>query len=376
MPPSARPLARAGLALLVLGLVPNRAMAQHALHLDHSLALVQVHDDNLFSAPEAREPDDIWRLSPRLGVGHRSGRLMLQAHYELDAEVFKRHPELNTAAARQAATLELGWTASKLLAAGASASYEDVQAAGLLNTLTGLEVGRRPARRLASTESLSRRLGALTKATVEHHFMREEVVGGPGTDLQFVSVGLERRLGPADRGRLSYSARRFAFGQEVAVSHVLTLAWSREVTPLAHFDFEAGPRLSGHRVGAEVTAGLKHRFRRGEAGIVYVNTQTTVVGRSGPVTANGVTVTFSRQLFGSLQVGGGPAAFRVNEPGSEITVYRLGLNVVWRVTRRLSLTASHQFSLQDSGPARAGGTGTEIARNTLLIGVTAASAAH
>lgn len=369
----ARPFARAGLGLVALGLVTARAAAQPSrFHLSRSLSLVQVYDDNLFSTPAARRADYIWRLSPRLGVGHRSRRLTLAARYGLDAELFRRHPELNTAVASQDAALELGWAPARLLAASASASYAQAQAPGELNAVTGLQAGRVRARRLSASGSLSWRMGARTKATVEPSVTREEVAGGQGNDTQAVSVGIERRMGPIDRGRVSYDARRFAFGQRETDSHIVTLGWSREVTPLAHFELEAGPRLTGHTVGAEVAAALKHRFRNGETSLAYLRTQTTVLGEPGPVTAEGVTATFSRRILGPLRIAGGPAVFRVRGERSEATVHRLNLEVSWPVTRRLLVAASHQFSLQRGGLGLAGSATPEIVHNTVLLRVVAA----
>jgi hypothetical protein len=369
---------RAGLTLLALAfwLVPAIGVAQAGFNFDRSMTVVQMHDDNLFSTPSSSERDEIWRLSPRLGLGRRSPRLTLHAHYGVDAEIFHRHPELSTPRAGQDAALDLVWAPSRLLAGTASTSYVETQTPSELNALTGLDIGRVRARRLAATAALSRRLGVLNKLTLEHSFTREEVVNLPNGGTQGMSLRLERRLGPVDRGRLGYGARRFTFGAERTLSHVVTLGWSRDVTARAHFELEAGPRLSGRSPGAEVNAGLMHRFRRGEAGFAYVHTQTTVVGHAGPVTAEGVAATFSRQLGSSLRVAGGPAVFRLRRRDSEVTVERLGLEVAWRVARRLSVSASDQFSLQrgtlDDG--RGPGAGAEIRHHTLTLRAVAASA--
>jgi hypothetical protein len=366
MPSVTLPAARGGLGLVALALMSNLTMAQEPFRFGGSLSMVEVHDDNLFSAPESREPDDIGRLSPRLRLTRRSPRLALSGRYGLDAEKFRRHPSLDTPLAAQDATLELTWTASRRLTASATAAYAEAQSPGALNTLTGLELGRREGRRLSTTESLSWRIGARTTGTVEQSFMREDVVAIPRTDTQTVGLGLERRLGPVDRVRVSYSARRFGSREELILSHVLTLRWSREVTPLAHFEFEAGPRLSGHTLGAEVSAALKHRFHDGEAGVAYVHTQTTILGETGPVMADGLTATFKRQLGEAFTVAGGPAFYRVQGRGPEIAVHRLDLEVAWRLSGQLSLAASRQFSLQRGVPGLERAD-AQIVRNTLLL---------
>jgi hypothetical protein len=259
------------------------------------------------------------------------------------------------------------------MAVTATAAYASAQRPGALNTLTGLQVGRLRARQFLTTESLSRRLGARTKATLDHHFTRQEVASYPDNDTHAGTFGLERRLGLGDLGRVAYSARRYAFGSEPIVAHVVTLGWTREVTPLVHFEVDAGPNLTGHAVGAEVTAALRHRFQGGDASLAYLHTETTVLGEAGPVTAEGVTATFSRQ-WGPLRVGGAPSFFWVRGEDSESTVRRFGIEVTWRLTRRLALAASHQFTLQRGGLGLARGTDTEIAHNTLLVGLAATSA--
>lgn len=366
MPAPAPPVARAALVLLGLVLLPDRALAQQRFQFGGSLGLVEVYDDNLFLASEARERDHIWRLSPRLSLGRRSPRLTLLGRYGLDAETYRRHSSLDTPLAAQDASLELSWTASRRLVASARAFYGEAQSPGALNTLTGLELGRLRGHRLSATELLSWRMGASTEGTLEQSFTREEVAGFPRTDTQGVSLGLERRLGPIDRSRVRYSARRFSSDGEVILSHVVTLGWSHEITPLAHFELDAGPRLSGRTVDAEVSVGLRHRFRQGEAGVAYVQTQTTVLGEAGPVTTKGVTLTFSRQFLGSLTVLASPAFFRIQGRGSEAAVHRLNLEVAWRVTRRLSLAASHQFGRQEGGLGL-GRPDAEIVHNRLQL---------
>jgi hypothetical protein len=286
-------------------------MAQSRLALGGSVGLTEIYDDNLFSSPDAQEPDHIWRFSPRVTFARRSPRLVLSGAYTLDAETFRRHPSLDTPLAGQDATVEMTWSPSSRLTASAHVAYATAQGPGRLVTLAGLEFGRLRGSRLAATESVSWQVGALTKSTIEHNATREEVEGFPATDMQAVTLRMERQFGPRDRGLVSYGVRQIAFGPEVTGSHAATLGWSRQVTPQARFEFEAGPRLSEGALGAEVSVGLKGLFQRGEAGLAYVQTQTTVLGAQGAVTVEGLTGTFGRQLGRSLRVAGGPAVFRM-----------------------------------------------------------------
>jgi hypothetical protein len=372
-----RSLARgAGVVLMSATLFPSSATAQSRFEFTPSLSLVQAYDDNLFARPSDKEEDFISRLSVRVGVGHRSHRLRLRARYALDAEAYRDHRELDTATAYQEGGLDLSWMPSRRTTAAATAAYAEAQTAGQLNTITGFEVGRLPARRLSSTASLSRRLGTLTTATVTHSFNQEQVVDGPVSETQAVTLWIKQRMGPVAQGRVTYSAQRFEFGPEATVSQVVTLGWSREITPFAHFELEAGPRFAGHTVAAEVSAGFNHRFRRGTAALALLRTLTTVVGQPGPVTAEGVTATFSRGLLRSFRVGCVPAIFRLRGVGSETTVRRLSVDVGWRMTRQLSLAASHLFTFQRGGLNFGQDPDAEMTHNTFSVSVVAGAGAN
>jgi hypothetical protein len=371
----ALPAARAALALLIVILLSDPSMAQQRFEVGASVAAVEAYDDNLFFSPEAPERDHIWRLSPRLSLGRRSPRLTLRGRYGLDAESYRRHPSLDTPLAGQDASLEMTWAPSHRLVASTTASYAEAQAPGMLNLVSGLEVGRHRGRRLSARQLFTWELGARTQAAIDQSFTREAVDGFPRTDTEAVIVRLERRLGGLDRGHVSYSARRFDFDGDAVLSHVVALGWTREITPLDHFEVEAGPRLSDRALGAEVTASLRHRFTRGEASLAYMHTQTTILGEAGPVIAKGVTATFSRQLLPSLTLAAGPGLIRVQGRGPEIEVYRLNLDVAWRLTRRLSVSASHQFNFQSGVPGLAR-SDAEIVHNTFMLRAVAASSGN
>lgn len=357
---------RVGLAVLVLVFFSRAAMAQERFQLATSLSAAEVYDDNLFFSPDAPQSDNIWRLSPRVGFSRRGPRLTLQAAYGLDAESYRRHRSLDTPLAAQQASLEVRWTLSPRLAAATTAAYVESQSPGMLNTLVGLEVGRHRGRSLSARQSFTLRLGDRTQAILEPSVASEAVAGFPRTDTQAAALRVERRLGGLDRGRVTYSARRFAFDGRTIMAQIVTLGWSHEVTPRAHFEIEAGPRLTGRMVGAEVTASLRHHFARGEAVLSYMHTQTTVLGASGPVMTKGVSAEFSQRLSRSLTFGAGPTFARVEGQGAEFEVYRLNTDLTWRLTSRISLSASHQFNFQSGVPALTAPL-TEIVHNGFVL---------
>ena len=133
--------------------------------------------------------------------------------------------------------------------------------------------------------------------------------------------------------------------------------------------------MLGRDLDAEVLARVRRRFRSGEAAVDYVRTRTTVLGEPGPVGADGLTATLSGQ-FGPVRVAVAPSLFRVGRSGSESTVRRIASGLAWRLTRALSVVASHQFTLQRGGIGVAQPARGEIAHNVFQVGLAAPSAAR
>ena len=107
-----------------------------------------------------------------------------------------------------------------------------------------------------------------------------------------------------------------------------------------------------------------------------MKTQTTVVGQPGPVATEGVTATLSRRLLRSIRVGCGPAIFRVRGGGLAATVRRINLDADWRLTRRLSLAASHLYTLQRGGLGLDQPPDAEMAHNTFVVSIIAGTRAN
>ena len=176
----ATPGARAILAAMAALLAASPAVAQPHLRLHGELGVAELYDDNLFGASHGMEPDFITRLSPRLGAAFNTHPFSLSASYMVDAEAFRKHPALDTWRAREEAGVEARWSPTHSVTAAASASYADTQSARELNLLTRIDVGRVPAHRFSVRDSISVRLGALTRLVVGTTFSRERSAVSPG----------------------------------------------------------------------------------------------------------------------------------------------------------------------------------------------------
>jgi hypothetical protein len=365
--------ARWRLALWGLGaaLLPAPAGAQSAFDLDPSLAFMQLYDDNLFAQPQAAQSDFILRLSPRLGARYRSRALTARAHYTLDAEHYLEHPELNAALARQEAAFDVRGPATRRVDLALAASYTRTRTPAELNVISGLEAGRAEARRLQVAGEMAVRLGTRTSATFVPAFTRDELDGSAATDQATMGLGLERRLAAASTGRLQYQWRRFTFDGGADDAHVVTAGWTRRLGAASQLDVQAGPRLSSTGLDAEVSLGWRRRLGRGELALTYLRTQSTALGETGPLDVNGVAATFSRQVARPLRLAIGPSVFRTAGAGFDALVYRLGLDLALKLTRRLTLMGSHQFSLQRGGPGAL--AGEDVSHNAVLISIVTGS---
>ena len=367
-----RPCARRALLTAALSAAPWAADGAE-LRLTPAFSLAQVRDDNVFATPAA-EADDITRLGLGLSFARVSDRLALTSRYAIEGERFRRHRGLDRAAARQEAAGGLRWAASRRVRVALSADYVDTLTPGELDAVGGLEVGRRRGRRSSAEARLTHSLGPLTTARLEPRWSRDRVVDGPGNDLHAATLGLDKRIGPAARASIAYRAQRIAFGGGATLSHTLTVGWDRELSGVSRLALAAGPCWTG-RLGAEATAGLRRRFRHGQAGIDYLRQETVVLGERGPVTVEGVRASLTHRVAGPVWLRVDPGVFRLlGRRSGDSTVYRVGTDVAWRLGRDFTVSATHQFGRQEGGLVE--GAASELTRNSFALALTRRPAAE
>ena len=354
---------------------PETAIAQPRLRVTGQLEITESYDDNLFPSPNSpvRQSDFSYRVGPRLGVAYATRSLNVFARYGREAEAFAWRPELDSARARQEASLDAGWSPGRVLKLEAGARYEETTAARDLNLVTGLETGRLPAQRLSTRASASLGLGRFTRVRGEHTFTSEQVSGFPTVQTHTASVALQRRLSSSEDATLTVGERQFAAAGTVLRSHVLLLGWSRQVTPRARFDIKAGPRLSDDgTVGPEVSLGVRGTLRHGDVTFEYTQTEATAVGHLTRLDVQGVSVRARRQLQRALWISGGPGIFESRDHQSEAIVYRAGADLEWRPIPGVALTGSYVWSRQQGNlgsPAL-----LDIPHNTFSVRLAAGSA--
>jgi hypothetical protein len=368
------------LALAAATAQPEARAAQRRLEVSGSMAVTEAYDDNVLAIPDDQRRDTVSRVAPRLGVGYWSPRFDVRVHYSREAEAFRRTRELSTLSARQDGGLDLRWSPGGGFEAAGRAYYGETHSPGEFAfvqgldprgmQLIGLELRRTLARRLSTVASLSRRLGARTRITAEHGFAQDQMGGLTGIS-QTVAARLDRRVGPVDSLSLAYGMRQFTALGQVNSSHAATVTWSREVTPRAHIELQAGARLSDRQVDPELGARLRHRFRRGDVALSYVQTETVIIGRPTPVKAKELSATLTRPLGRTFTVTAGPNLLEAHGKAMDVVVYGTSLELTCRLGRYVSLAGTHRLSFQNA--ELDGRPRTEMAHNTVLLRLVAGS---
>lgn len=249
-----------------------------------SVSLSQRHDDNLFSRPEAPARDWVTGLRPGVLFGGRSQRWLLEAFYGQEAERYADHPRLDTASARQEASLRWESRATRTLDATLSASYLQTTTASELYPASGLDFGRLPARRLQVTPTLAQRLSRNTTLLADLTATRDQIVGASTFDSAVTGIRVDHRISPRTRLTVRGQARWYEPGEGVGLtSQLLAVGYRQEIGRGLEVSVDAGPRLSRGELGAEWLGSLHSRGRRAEWAIEWGQGETPVVGAPSPV---------------------------------------------------------------------------------------------
>ena len=312
-----------------------------------SFSVGQIYDDNLFSSPEERESDQITRVSPGLGLGYRSPRLVLEGRYGRVAEWFQGHPELTSLRAGQEAALDFDGAPTADIRLKLRQTFTDTRTPTALFSVAGLDLGRARARRLLSDDSLAWAFGSVSELRLGYIFIWDEIVGGVQGRTHDASIGLDQRVAPRDTLKLTLSVRQFVFeGEDSTSAYVAMLGWKRDISSRTRFELLAGPSMSDGVWKPEIDLSLRHRLPSGEIALKAQQTQTRIIGLHGIAVVQNASLGVSKDVLRWLRLGVSPAAFRTKLNGQQATVYRVGFDAACRLAAWLTLEGSHDFSLQ------------------------------
>lgn len=333
-----------------------------------------MYNDNIFHTARDRKEDFVTRFSPGISAGYESEPLTLKGGYTFDGELYAQLSDLNSAVARQTASIDLRYLPTRLLTLAAKGEYAETQTPGELNLVTGLPTERTSAHRFLLDPSITYRSDPLTTETVGYTFTKDTRKGGVTTDTHVGRLGLDRKVTSVDTAILEYVFREFTFDRSDRVrAHAITPGWKRELTPLTTFSIRAGPRFSEGSVDAEILTSLRRALAEGEIVLTYTRSQTTVVGEAGSVRANTGDLAVKYKILPLLELSLTPSYSRSTRSGFETNVYRIKFGATYEITRWLSLVGSYEYSLEKGvlKETTAARRRDEIPNSIVLLGLVA-----
>jgi hypothetical protein len=348
-------LAAAASAAAIL-VAPAAASAQAGTYSNVSFSVSQMYDGNLFSAPAARAPraDLITRFGPALEAGVRSLPVEIDARYELMAERYVDHPELDDNLARHDAAAGLRYLPNERFTAMVNTQFIRTHTPGELNIQSQLSVGRAPAERRAVTSTVSYDWSDATTLSAGHAFGRDDLVGGLSSTTNSSQLGIRHRASDRAGYRVDYERRHVDFdGGAPIVSHVITAGRSYAITPRTTFEIAAGPRLTDGHIRPEIVAALGRRALWGELLVAFSRTELTAIGERGAIDVHRIAATGRYRVTRRLVLTGTPAYTHNARDDRSVPVFTLDVESSLEISRRLSLVAWGRIGRQHgtlSGP--------------------------
>lgn len=354
------------IALVVVSLIaPTSAPAQVETYTRMSFTAAQIYDGNLFATPASLEPqaDLITRAGPALEAGYLSLPLEIAARYEVQAERYLDHPDLNENLAHQDATLSVRYRPTPRIGLMVAASYISTHTPAEFNLESQLGIGRAPAERVATASTLTYKWSDATDLTLEYMFGRDALVaprqargdpeqrrrvGGATSAAHRSRVGVQRQIGVRNTYRADYHVRHVGFDAGApVVSHVITGGWIHEITPRTGVEITVGPRVTDGTIRPEVSTVLRRQLSRGDVSFGYSRTELTAFGERGTIDVHRVAATGRYRPWRRLLLTATPAFTRSARAQRQVPVYTLDLESVVAATHRLSVVAWGRLGRQD-----------------------------
>jgi len=302
--------------------------ADHRVTLIPSLEITEVNDDNLNFSPDEPLRDRVRRVTPALALRFDSPRWSARFLSAVDSEQYASHSNLDDNLARERATLNIQYQATSRLVFSADSSFLGTNTLADLNTDTALAAARVRGRRFAVTPSARFRMSSTMTVTASASSVATNVVNGIGMRSQEQSIGVERRVTPLLAFTIDYEHSRFLFTGRTSQSiesHSLLAGWSRNLGAHDRVTLRLGPRFSDGSPSADISASLRHNWKRSSIDSSILRNQTAVIGYAGPVESESVQSKFSftsqRQWIAYAE----PAVFRTRQDRRQGIVYRISV---------------------------------------------------
>lgn len=326
---------------------PTSAAAQADTYARLSMSATQIYDGNLFATP-APQADLISRVGPAFEAGYLSPPLEIDARYEIQAERYLDHPDLNANAAHQDATLAVRYRPMPRFTLRTDAGYIATQTPAEFNIESQLGVGRTPAERVTMAATGTYEWSKVTTATLEYAFGRDALIGGPSSVMHRSRLGVQRKAGLRNIYRADYEVREVQFGHLAWLpSQVITAGWAHEITQRTGFEIAIGPRLTERTIRPEVSAQLRRTLSRGVVSVGYWRTELTAIGERGTIDVHRVAAGIKYRPARRIDLTATPAYSRSARGRQQVPVYTLDLESMMTATRSLSLVGWARIGRQD-----------------------------
>ena len=350
--------------------VPRSADAQGVFRATPSVSVTQQQDSNVFSTSVAPASDFVTRVSSGIDSEYRSPIWTMSGRYFLDNERFADHAELDSMDARQRAAVALGYRPNPRVGWTVDAEFWKTRTPGELNAATGLTFTRAAARRLSAHSSVTRHLTPLSTGTIDYNVTQDHLAGGAGATTHDAAVEIQRRRSSRETVTLDYRFRDYVFvaagHPSAAISHAVTVGWTRAITPSLRIALDGGPRVTNASAAAELFASVQYERAPGDVSLTYARTQATVIGLAGVADTQSLSATAARTLWSSVRMRVGPSMFRSALGGARADAYVFTVDFTRAITPRIAIDVALDGSLQ-RGSLYGRLANTTIARHGALI---------
>jgi predicted porin len=331
-------------------LIRGEMLAQYRVAVDPSIAISQVHDDNLFYSDQNPVSDMMLRVRPALGLQFKAPRWSATASYELDNNRYATSSALNDARARQQALIDIHYQAAPGLTFGLNGTYTDTDTPAELNIDTSLATSRIRARQVSLQPTARFQITPRISARASTVSTTEKLANGSETRAQFQTVGIDRRMSPRDLLTVDYEQARyiFDFNSKMGTTRTYTAraGWIHDVGPLTQLTLQGGPRITDGIAAPELLASLTHRWQFTSIALAAQQTQTTVLGYFGTVETRNVHATFTYTPTRSFTAYAAPAVFRSAQHDLEARVVRIALGARYAFTPLVGIDVAYSFDSQ------------------------------
>ena len=311
----------------------------------------QGYEANIFATPISLGPgerDLVTRVGPVLEAGYRSDPFRIAGRYEIAAERFWDHRELDRRVGRQDAAMDFGVRAGRHLEFGGVASFIDTYSPLQLSTPEAIVLGRVHAERLAVQPTMTYEWTAGSQLRLDYEGAREALADSPGTLVHTVGARMARTTDLRTTYTFGYRVRRFGPpGGETETSHVLAGGWIRNIARLAEIELTAGPRLFDGSIRPDVEAAIRRRLRRTELAVEFAETETSVLGERGIVEVRRIRVAAIVEATRNFRFTAAPMVVRNARDERHATVMGLDLEALAQLSRGVSLGVVGQIGRHD-----------------------------